>query len=233
MIGQFIYAALPTSNTGAALSKPAMQLSTGSCLPAGSLCPVQAQHGRIAALAELIGSYARLDGQSRLRGLRPLDVAAGRTPLFYAAQHGRIAALEELVGSGASMEARDATRGLTSLHVAADAGQCDSITALVKLGAPMECLSSKGCSPLGSAILKACLPPFSQMTCIITAAKEWSPRAPSCRLKPLLHACTWWCKACSSQIASFRNVTNFMKRRAMRSCCHQAVAAYVSPMRAG
>ena len=83
-------------------------------------------------------------------------LSAGRTPLYYAAQHGRIAALEELVGTGASMQAQDAIRGLTPMHVAADAGQCDSVAALVKLGAPLEVQSSKGCSPLGSAILKVC-----------------------------------------------------------------------------
>ena len=52
------------------------------------------------------------------------------------------------------MEARDMHRGLTPLHVAADAGQCESVAALVKLGAPLETPSTKGCSPLGSAILK-------------------------------------------------------------------------------
>lgn len=54
------------------------------------------------------------------------------------------------------MEARDTVRGLTPLHVAADAGQCDSVAALVNLGAPLEMQSTKGCSPLGSAILKVC-----------------------------------------------------------------------------
>ena len=83
-------------------------------------------------------------------------MAAGRTPLHYAAQHGRMAALQELVCKGASMEARDTVRGLTPLHVAADAGQCDSVAALVNLGAPLEMQSTKGCSPLGSAILKVC-----------------------------------------------------------------------------
>ena len=83
-----------------------------------------------------------------------MHAAVGRTPLHYAAQHGRIAALQELVTKGASMEARDSIRGLTPLHVAADAGQRDSVAALIKLGAPLEIQSTKGCSPLGSAILK-------------------------------------------------------------------------------
>lgn len=60
------------------------------------------------------------------------------------------------MSKGASMEARDTVRGLTPLHVAADAGQCDSVAALVNLGAPLEMQSTKGCSPLGSAILKVC-----------------------------------------------------------------------------
>ena len=42
----------------------------------------------------------------------------------------------------------------TALHLAADSGQCDSVSRLVALGAPVDAPSNKGQTPLGLALLK-------------------------------------------------------------------------------
>lgn len=41
-----------------------------------------------------------------------------------------------------------------ALHLAADAGQCDSISRLVALGAAVDAQSNKGLTPLALALMK-------------------------------------------------------------------------------
>jgi hypothetical protein len=41
-----------------------------------------------------------------------------------------------------------------ALHLAADAGQCDSVSRLVALGAPVDVTSNKGLTPLALALMK-------------------------------------------------------------------------------
>ena len=69
--------------------------------------------------------------------------------------HGRVAAVEVLVKAGAALNDKDARGGYSPLHLAADAGQCEAITRLVQLGAPLETRSTKGWTPLALATLKA------------------------------------------------------------------------------
>ena len=42
----------------------------------------------------------------------------------------------------------------SALHLAADAGQCDSVSRLVALGAPVDVASNKGLTPLALALMK-------------------------------------------------------------------------------
>ena len=70
--------------------------------------------------------------------------------------HGRVGGLEALVRAGAALAEKDGRGGYTPLHLAADAGQCEAIGALVRLGAPLEARSSKGWTPLALATLKVC-----------------------------------------------------------------------------
>ena len=68
--------------------------------------------------------------------------------------HGRLGAIEALVEAGASVNRKDVQGGFTPLHLAADAGQCEAVETLLRLGAQLDPRSVQGWTPLGLATLK-------------------------------------------------------------------------------
>ena len=71
--------------------------------------------------------------------------------------HGRLDAIAALVEAGASVGGKDVQGGFTPLHLAADAGQCEAVETLLRLGAQLEPRSAQGWTPLGLATLKVIL----------------------------------------------------------------------------
>ena len=52
------------------------------------------------------------------------------------------------------MNRKDVQGGFTPLHLAADAGQCEAVETLLRMGAQLDPRSAQGWTPLGLATLK-------------------------------------------------------------------------------
>lgn len=121
-----------------------------------------AMHGRVAALEELLALGADL-GQKDLRGGYTGGWRSLPQGWTVGCAGGRAGAVRVVCGDVYARQGADcrtcAVRRLScswpaALHLAADAGQCDSVSRLVALGAPVDALSNKAHTPLQLALLK-------------------------------------------------------------------------------
>lgn len=77
-----------------------------------------------------------------------LATELGQTPLMKAAERGDLAGVEALLASGAKVDPVETPQGRQALHIAAARGYGDVTAALVKAGAPLDCVDNAGAAPI-------------------------------------------------------------------------------------
>jgi len=77
-----------------------------------------------------------------------LATELGQTPLIKATERGDLAGVEALLAAGAKVDPVETPQGRQALHIAAARGYGDVTAALVKAGAPLNCVDKAGAAPI-------------------------------------------------------------------------------------